>query len=217
MTITLLVMAKAPVAGHVKTRLGADIGMEYAAELAAAALLDTISTCTDFGARHRFLALDGSLADAVRGHELSSRLEEWTVVPQVGDTFAARLVAAHAQVPGPVVQIGMDTPQVTPVDLGVVAAGLATHQSVLAPAVDGGWWALALRDPSCARALGQVAMSTEHTYADTHHALVEAGLSVGGAPAHVDVDTVADAELVAAMGPGEFSRIWARHPNRRTA
>ena len=41
-----LVLAKAPVAGRVKTRLGADVGMAYAADLAAAALLDTLLACT---------------------------------------------------------------------------------------------------------------------------------------------------------------------------
>ncbi len=40
-------LAKAPVAGRVKTRLGADVGMAYAAELAAAALLDSLDACAD--------------------------------------------------------------------------------------------------------------------------------------------------------------------------
>ena len=53
-----LVMAKAPVPGRVKTRLGARVGMEVAAELAAAALLDTIAACRSaFAECH--LALDG--------------------------------------------------------------------------------------------------------------------------------------------------------------
>ena len=39
----MLVVAKAPVAGRVKTRLGAEVGMAAAAELAAASLLDTLA------------------------------------------------------------------------------------------------------------------------------------------------------------------------------
>jgi glycosyltransferase A (GT-A) superfamily protein (DUF2064 family) len=40
-----LVVAKAPEPGKVKTRLGAHVGMETAAGLAAAALLDTLAEC----------------------------------------------------------------------------------------------------------------------------------------------------------------------------
>jgi glycosyltransferase A (GT-A) superfamily protein (DUF2064 family) len=62
-------MAKAPVPGRVKTRLGARVGMDVAADLAAAALLDTIAACRSaFTECH--LALDGSLADAVRAPAL---------------------------------------------------------------------------------------------------------------------------------------------------
>ena len=45
MTPRILVIAKAPVPGLAKTRLGAAVGMDVAAELAAAALLDTVRTC----------------------------------------------------------------------------------------------------------------------------------------------------------------------------
>ena len=51
--VRALVVAKAPVAGQVKTRLGADVGLEQAAGLAAAALLDTLEACTTaYGAEH---------------------------------------------------------------------------------------------------------------------------------------------------------------------
>src|SRR4029453_11110138 len=67
-----LVVAKAPVAGRVETRLGAVIGMEAAARVAAAALLDTLAVCrAAFDECH--LALDGDLQgacseDALRDH-----------------------------------------------------------------------------------------------------------------------------------------------------
>ena len=66
-----LVVAKAPMPGRVKTRLGADVGMAAAADLAAAALLDTLLACADaFGADRCLLSLDGDLCDAVRGEEI---------------------------------------------------------------------------------------------------------------------------------------------------
>ena len=53
-----------------KTRLGADIGMERAAEVAAAALLDTLAACvTAVGAGHCHLSLAGELDRAVGAGE----------------------------------------------------------------------------------------------------------------------------------------------------
>lgn len=207
-----LVVAKAPVAGQVKTRLGADVGDRAAAEVAAAALLDTIAACeAAFGPDACLLALAGDLADAVRGAEIRRALESWGVAGQRGVTFAERLVNAHLDVPpgGPVVQVGMDTPQVTADHLLDVVRRLGDHDAVLAPADDGGWWALGLRRPAGAVALHDVPMSTPTTYGDTRSALLRAGLDVGDAVTLRDVDTVADARAVAAEADsGEFARAW---------
>jgi len=206
-----LVVAKAPVAGRVKTRLAADIGAADAAEVAASALLDTVAACAEaFGAAHCLLALSGDLADAARGTEIRAALRGWRVVPQRGATFAGRLANAHLDVPpgGPVVQVGMDTPQVTAADLAAVARGLADHDAVLGPAEDGGWWALGLREPAHACVLRAVPMSTPTTYDDTRAALAGSGLRVGTTLALRDVDTLADARAVAGLRDGEFARTW---------
>lgn len=205
----VLVVAKAPVAGQVKTRLAARIGAERAAALAAAALLDTIHACRVAGAQGH-LSLSGDLRDAVDGEAISAALDGWAISPQRGDTFAERLVHAHADAgPGPVVQIGMDTPHVTVAALTAVTAGLTDHDAVLGPAADGGWWALARRDPDVVRHVAQVRMSTRNTCADTRRALERACRTVGIAPTMSDVDTLADAELVAALFPDtRFARAW---------
>ena len=208
-----LVLAKAPVAGRVKTRLGAEVGMAYAAELAAAALLDSLEACADaFGPERCWLSLSGDLAEAVRAEELLAAVRGWTVVPQRGEDFGERLVHAHLDagaVEGPVVQIGMDTPQVTAADLTAVADGLARHEAVLGDAPDGGWWVLGLRRPDVAAALRGVPMSTATTGLDTRAALEAAGLAVGTTTELTDVDTVADADAVAAVAPdGRFAAAW---------
>lgn len=207
-----LVVAKAPVAGRVKTRLGAEVGDAVAAEVAAAALLDTVAACREaFGADHCLLALAGDLADAARGDEIAAALAGWGVSRQRGLTFDERLANAHLDVPpgGPVVQVGMDTPQVTVGDLHAVVAALDTHDAVLGPAEDGGWWVLGLRDPRGAAALLGVPMSTPTTYADTRRALSGAGLGVGTTAPLRDVDTATDADVVAGAAPaGEFARAW---------
>lgn len=209
----VLVVAKAPVAGRVKTRLGDGVGMAAAAELAAAALLDTLAACAAaVGPGRCLLALAGDLAGAVRGADLLRAADGWSMVPQRGVTFAERLVNAHADVPGggPVVQVGMDTPQVTPDHLAAAATALDEHAAVLGPAEDGGWWVLGLRDPRAAVALHDVAMSTPTAYADTAAALATAGIPPGVTATLRDVDTAADADAVAAVAPhGEFARAWA--------
>lgn len=206
-----LVVAKAPMPGRSKTRLGRLLGMDVAAELAAAALLDTLDACAEaVGATSCSIALDGDLADAVRGTEIASMLRGWQVFEQRGGDLGERLAFAHADAPdGPRVQIGMDTPQVTPALLHSVLDGLGTHDVALAPAVDGGWWALALADGSGAGALVAVPMSTATTGLDTAAALRASGLTVAGGPVLCDVDTVEDAALVAEQAPWtRFAAAW---------
>jgi hypothetical protein len=205
-----LVMAKAPVPGRVKTRLGSVIGMDAAARVAAAALLDTITACREaFDECH--LALDGDLRDACSHEALHDLLHGWVVHPQRGSTLGRRLARAHADAAGagPTVQVGMDTPQLAADDLVAVAAASREGNAVLGPAADGGWWALALQDPAAAASLADVPMSRADTYLRTRIALERTGLTVVAARMLRDVDTVADAEAVSgALVDGHFSRVW---------
>jgi hypothetical protein len=103
----------------------------------------------------------------------------------------------------------MDTPQVDAARLRSVAERLATHEAVLGPAVDGGWWSLALRDPTRARVLRSVPMSLPTTGRDTREALESARLTVAEGPVLRDVDTASDADLVADEAPdSDFARTW---------
>jgi hypothetical protein len=210
MTPSLLVVAKAPEAGRVKTRLGADIGMKEAARVAAAALLDTLAAAAAaVGPGHCHLALDGDLDRAVGARELRKALSGWTTHPQRGADLGARLADAHARVPGPVVQVGMDTPHLTAELLLEAAARLVDHDAVLGPAEDGGWWVLGLREPVRAAALHGVRMSTSTTGADTRAALVAVGLDVATTATLRDVDEAADADAVARLAPGtRFAEAW---------
>jgi uncharacterized protein len=205
-----LVVAKAPVPGEAKTRLAADLGPDVAADLAAASLLDTLDACREaFPAERCHLALTGALGRATRGGEIADTLSGWRVFEQQGDDFAARLVHAHAQVPGPVVQIGMDTPQATGRQLTAVVDALEHHEAVLGPADDGGWWVLGLRDPADAVALTGVPTSTEQTGALTLAALADRGLAVCETAPLRDLDTAADGGVVAAAAPGgRFATAW---------
>ena len=206
-----LVVAKAPVPGRVKTRLGANVGMEAAARLAAAALLDTLATCrAAFTECH--LALEGDFADALEANALRrAALKGWIVHQQRGHGLGERLARAHVDAAGTgaTVQVGMDTPQLTTDDLHAVAEAASTGDAVLGPAADGGWWVLALNDPSAAAVLADVPMSRPDTFASTRRALIAAGQTVRVGHALTDVDTVDEAARVAGLlTGGHFLRAW---------
>jgi hypothetical protein len=203
----LLMVAKAPVPGLAKTRLSPPATQRQAAEIAAAALLDSLDAVAATPGAVPVVAMTGELADAVRADELRQRLGVMFVVDQRGARFADRLVNAHADAarlyPGlPVVQIGMDTPQVTPALLAGTAAALADADAALGPAADGGWWVLGLTNPADATVLRDVPMSTPDTYRNTVTALDTARLRVGKVAELSDVDTMDDAMRVAAEIPG---------------
>ncbi|AXB45349.1 TIGR04282 family arsenosugar biosynthesis glycosyltransferase [Amycolatopsis albispora] len=204
----LLVVAKAPVPGFAKTRLCPPATPEQAAGIAAASLLDTLDAVLATPGAVPVVAFTGDLHAAANRAELTEVLARTTVLPQRGDGFGERLANAHADTaahfPGlPVLQIGMDTPQVTPDLLATTAARLDEREVVLGPADDGGWWALGLRDPLRARALTEVPMSRPDTGALTRKAL--SGLSIDIATRLSDVDTMADAVAVASRAHGRFA------------
>ncbi len=195
---TILVVAKAPVPGLAKTRLIPAFGADGAAYLAAAALLDTLATAGAVRDARCMVALAGDLSDAVRAHEIRAALAQCTVFAQVAGGLGTRLAAAHASAgAGPVLQIGMDTPQVTVALLAEGLELLATSPATLGPADDGGWWALGLHDGVGAHVLPAVPMSTPGTGAATRRALQAAGLAVADLPALRDVDRPDDVEPVA--------------------
>ena len=202
MIVTALVVAKAPVPGLAKTRLAATIGDAAAADLAAASLLDTLDAVRSADVAHRVVALTGNLADAARADELTRALASFTVIAQRGDQLGERLANAHsdATTTGAVLQIGMDTPQVTAQMLSDAAARL-DDGDVLGPAEDGGWWALGLRDPALARALLDVPMSAPSTGVDTHAALTAAGASIMPLAELRDVDFETDLDPVCRVCP----------------
>jgi glycosyltransferase A (GT-A) superfamily protein (DUF2064 family) len=199
--VAVLVVAKAPVPGQAKTRLAASVGDRAAADIAAAALLDTLDAVANAPVAERVVALTGSLDDACAGAEIASRLADFTVVPQRGIDFAERLANAHADAASatgglPVLQIGMDTPQVTDGLIGECARELLAADAVLGLARDGGWWVLGVTDPAMAHCLRTIPMSRADTGAVTLAALGDTAANVSLVPTLADVDTVDDVETV---------------------
>ncbi|MBZ4017609.1 TIGR04282 family arsenosugar biosynthesis glycosyltransferase [Streptomyces purpurogeneiscleroticus] len=196
---TLLVIAKEPRPGRVKTRLTPPFTPAEAAALAEAALVDTLCTVAATPAERRVLVLDGN-----PGPWLPPGFD---LVPQCAGRLDERLAAAFAGCDGPALLIGMDTPQVTPDLLTVDFAG---YDACFGAAEDGGFWALGLASPDPGLLRG-VPMSTPATGAVQRDRLVAAGLRVRDLPRLRDVDTAADAQAVSASAPhGRFTAELAR-------
>jgi uncharacterized protein len=196
--VTLLVVAKAPEPGRAKTRLAAIVGDRVAAEIAAAALLDTLDAVAAAPVAARVVALSGDLEAAAGAADIRRRLESFTVIGQRGYDFADRLANAHADAADghPVLQIGMDTPQVTDELLASCARGLLQSQAVLGLACDGGWWVLGLQTPVAAECLRSVPMSQPDTGELTLKALRDSGIDVYPVEVLSDFDVVDDVAAV---------------------
>jgi glycosyltransferase A (GT-A) superfamily protein (DUF2064 family) len=199
-TTTVLVIAKEPVPGRVKTRLTPPYRPEQAARLAEAALADTLGTVARMPVRRRVLVLAGRPGPWLPGG--------FEVVPQCAGGLDERIAAAFARCDGPALLIGMDTPQIT-TRLLAPATGPGAWDDCDAwfgPAADGGFWALGMARPQPELVLG-VPMSRADTGARQRQRLVDAGLAVRDLPLLRDVDTAADAARVAARSSGRFASV----------
>lgn len=196
--LTVLVIAKEPVAGRVKTRLTPPFTPEQAARLARAALVDTLETVRALPVTRRVVMLDGQ-----PGPWLPDGFE---VLPQGQGGLDARIAHSFAQCTGPALLIGMDTPQLQTSQLAGVLDANAwdATDAWYGPATDGGFWALAFREPRPELVRG-VPMSRPDTGALQRRRLVEAGLRVADLPPLTDVDTAADAAYVATRCAGTFA------------
>ena len=205
----LLVIAKQPIPGRVKTRLCPPATPRGAAAIAAAALADTLAAASTAPAAHRTVVVDGVIAPPAG----------WSVVPQRDGTLGERLTAAFADTARDGVTsllIGMDTPQITSTDLDTITAMLADDtdlDAVLGPAADGGWWCLALRTARLGDVLRNIPTSRPDTAASTLAALQAVGARVALGDTLRDVDTASDAWAVATMcAPGShFARAVRDH------
>jgi uncharacterized protein len=189
----LIVIAKAPVAGRVKTRLTPPCTPDQAASLACAALQDTLDAAALATRADRLvLALDGTPGAWVP--------DAFEILAQRGGGLAERLAAAFADVGEPAFLVGMDTPQLTPALLDAGLDAVAAGGSAFGAALDGGYWGIGLPAPDAVVFAG-VPMSSSRTGIIQRAQMTLRGLHPQILPPLLDVDTFDDALAVAALAP----------------
>lgn len=197
MNLTIAVIAKECIPGKAKTRLTPPLTPAQAAALAQTSLSQTLETVRTFPAARRLLVFDGTpLRRDAAGFE---------VVAQSAGRLDERLAAICSLVAGPLLILGMDTPQLSREPLAGLLADWSVptprHDAWIGPASDGGFWALGLYRPDGGLVRG-VEMSTPHTGAHQLARLASAGRAVGRLPMLTDVDHFVDALAAARDCPG---------------
>lgn len=200
MNARVLVFAKAPVAGRAKTRLIPALGAEGAARLQAALLDDALGRARDAGPVA--LELWGT------GYDPDGRL--WAAASRYGASFhrqcngdlGARMRQALARATAddtPALIIGTDAPGLTAERIKQAGDGLARHDAVIVPALDGGYVLLGLHRAPDALFSG-IDWGTERVLAATRERLRALAWRVDEREVAWDVDRPEDLDRVRALG-----------------
>lgn len=184
----LVLMAKAPRLGQVKTRLAADVGLVQAWTFYRQCLSETARKLVD----PRWLCwLSAAPDNAVRQPRVWP--PRWMVIPQGGGDLGLRMLTPMlALPPGPVVIIGADIPGITAEHIAAAFEALGENDIVFGPATDGGYWLVGMRRrPRMLNPFMDVRWSTEHALGDTIANLPD-GTRVGFVETLNDVDDARD-------------------------
>lgn len=191
----LIVIAKRPVPGEVKTRIGVSLGPEAAAELYRASLLDTLELVSSLP------GVEPAVSYAPATEEARAYFEGiapgFHLVPQVEPSFGERLFGAFrgmfALGFGEVCLVGTDNPSLPVAHLETAFRLLGEPETdvVLGPVSDGGYYLLGMKAPQPAL-FERITWSTEVVAEQTRERAREAGLRLAEVPAWYDLDTADD-------------------------
>ncbi len=189
-------MAKAPIAGRVKTRLAPLLGNDGALALHRQLIESTLFRARDAALGAVTLWIDGDITlPEVTTCALRQRVG---LQAQQGADLGARMQAAFASTFAKAPErdtrcllIGSDCPALTPLTLRQAAAALDHHDAVLVPALDGGYVLLGLTRPQPAL-FAAIAWGTDSVLAATRARVRSAGLRCAELEPLPDLDTPDD-------------------------
>lgn len=193
---SLIVFAKAPIPGRVKTRLCPPLSGEQAARLYTAFVGDVVEGARACGAA----AVSVAYEPRPERPDLSWLEDSPRWFPQKGRDLGARLIAAFDAAfqagASKVVIIGSDCPDLDPRVLEDAFRRLADAEVVLGPAEDGGYYLVGLRAPM-PYLFTKMAWSEPDVLKRTLERLESRGTRFELLPDHADVDTFGDLKALA--------------------
>ncbi len=180
----IILFAKAPVAGRVKTRLCPPLTPQEAADLHLQFTTLTMNKLSSFEPVARMELHTDTGCDAWTAMGVTTSLQ---CEGNLGDRMLHALrTAPHTMI------VGSDAPALTVEHLQEILD--STADVTLGPTEDGGYYAIACRGPVDPRMFDGVRWSTEHTLADTIRAAEACGLTVALGRECWDIDCPADLE-----------------------
>ena len=186
----LSIFLKAPRPGFVKTRIAAELGTAKAAEIYGSLVDELVKNLSSL----KRVELRHSPDDA--HFEISHWLKPgWTSCPQGGGDLGVRMQSAFAdafeQGSTRWVLIGSDCPDVHPQDIRKAFEVLETHDVVVGPAYDGGYWLIGLRQQAPDLFLNMT-WSTDSVLKETLDRCNTLGLTVALLDMKHDIDSAMD-------------------------
>ena len=198
MSSHLVVFAKNPVPGEVKTRLLPRYSPEQAAEIYRAFILDTLDSAEGLDQEQRHIAFTPGDAKKVFSKMVS---DDWHLLPQQGADLGERMDAAVLyclkQGASRVVVIGTDIPSLPLPHLERAFQLLAGKQLVLGPSTDGGYYLVGLTQPT-SEIFRSISWGTDRVFAQTINRALVFDLSIGLVPPWYDVDSPAELDFLIA-------------------
>ena len=162
----LVIMAKSPVAGHVKRRLGREIGDVAATRFYRNCLSHTALRLAQDRRWHTLLAIDPD--SDVAAPFAPSRATLTRVRQGDGDLGRRMLRLFSLLPPGPAIIVGSDIPAIEAEHIAQAFNLLGRSDAVFGPAADGGYWLIGLkRTPKMLAPFAGVRWSSPHALTDT--------------------------------------------------
>lgn len=188
----IVIFAKIPVAGLVKTRLIPALGAQGAARLAAALLDHTVAQALSSGVGPVELCVTPGPHDPVWSRLAPQATLNWSDQGD-GDLGARMARAAQRALSAgePVLLMGTDCPELTAGRIQTAAASLTAADAVLVPAFDGGYVLLGLNRFDASLFAG-IAWSTATVAQETRRRVEQLGWSLQTLPTLHDIDEPAD-------------------------
>ena len=189
----LVIFAKAPQAGNVKTRLIPALGAQGASALAQRMLAHGLQQALQSNAGPVELCMSPPPGDgawdnvAIPAAVLRSAQGEG----DLGERMARAVRRVTVESAQPVLLMGSDCPALTAAVIQEAARQLQTHDALLVPVADGGYVLIGLKSP-CPTLFTQMPWSTASVAAETLSRMAALGFKVWRGPLLHDIDEPAD-------------------------